>query len=431
MDENAEVRLSEREMDRLGVLRRMEKGELTQLDGGKLLDLSERQVRRILKRLKREGLRALVHGNRGRPSNRRVPEKVRQRIRELYETKYTGFNLTHFREMLEEREKVKSPSREILRQILMGAALWERTRKAAKHRLRRPRREREGELLQIDASIHPWLGEDRADVALVGGIDDATNEVTWALFAEAETTEAYFEWLQEILTRRGIPVALYGDRDSIFQVNNIRGIEHMRAQGRTPETQFGRALRELGIHWISAHSPQAKGRIERLWGTFQDRLLNELRLAKPKTLLEANEYLHRHFLPRYNRQFRVVAANDCPAYRPRPCASRREAVLCWKEYRVLARDHTFSFEGKLWQVLPSTFALALHGRRIEVRRTLRGAIQAWTGGQKLALRPAPAKLQRAPLRAPDGALATLAATSRLSYRSRGTVHKRLKADIST
>ncbi len=424
MDENAEVRLSEREIDRLGILRRIQKGELTQVAGAKQLDVCERQVRRLIRRLKREGVKVLVHGNRGKPSNRRLKETVRVQIQKLYVETYTGFNLTHFREMLVEREKVAAPSREVIRQVLLQGGVWERSRKAAKHRLRRARREREGELLQIDASIHPWLGEGKPDIALVGGIDDATSEVTWALFAPAETTEAYFGWLQEILIRRGVPGALYGDRDSIFQVNNARDIENLQAQGRKLETQFGRALRELGIEWISAHSPQAKGRIERLWGTFQDRLLNELRLAKPQDLLEANEYLHRHFLPRYNRQFRVPAVREERAYRPAPCAMRREAALCWKETRVLARDHTFSFDAQIWQVMPCAIAPALNGRRIEVRRTLRGSIQAWVDDHRLTLRPAPAKFQHAPTRAPHGALATRAETSRENYRSRGTVLKR-------
>lgn len=421
MDENAEVRLSESEIERLGILNRIQKGKLTQVQGGKLLELCDRQVRRLLGRLGREGRRALVHGNRGRPSNRRLKESVRRRIEELYENEYADFNLTHFREMLSEREKLTAPCREVIRQVLLRAGLWARSRKAAKHRLRRARREREGELLQIDASIHPWLGEGQPDVALVGGIDDATNEVTWALFAPAETTQAYFEWLQEILIRRGVPGALYGDRDSIFQVNNARDIENLKAQGRKPETQFGRALRELGIEWIAAQSPQAKGRIERLWGTLQDRLLHELRLENVQTLPKANEYLQQRFLPSFNRKFRVRAARAERAYRPAPCAMRRDAALCWKETRVLARDHTFSFEAKVWQVLPCSVAPALNGRRVEVRRTLRGSIQAWLGDHKLTLRPAPAKLQRAPLRAPHGALATLAATSRERYRSRGTV----------
>ncbi len=421
MDKNAEVRLSEQEIGRLGILRRIQRGELTQVAGATHLDVCERHVRRLMRRLKREGVKALVHGNRGRSSNRRLKETVKVQIQKLYEEKYAGFNLTHFREMLGDREKIAAPSREVIRQVLLQGGLWERSRKAAKHRLRRARREREGELLQIDASIHPWLGEDKPDIALVGGIDDATSEVTWALFAPAETTEAYFEWLQEILIRRGVPGALYGDRDSIFQVNNARDLENLKAQGRKPETQFGRALRELGIEWIAAQSPQAKGRIERLWGTLQDRLLHELRIENVQTLPEANKYLQQRFLPSFNRKFRVRAAREERAYRPAPCALRRDAALCWKETRVLARDHTFSFEAKVWQVLPCSVAPALNGRRVEVRRTLRGSTQAWLGDHKLTLRPAPAKLQRAPLRAPHGALATLAATSRENYRSRGTV----------
>jgi hypothetical protein len=247
----------------------------------------------------------------------------------------------------------------------------------------------------MDASIHAWLGEDRPALALVGAIDDATGDVPHAEFFEGETTEAYFRVIGEIIRRKGIPGALYTDRDSVFTVNNVKEIELVRAQGRRPETQFGRALRELSIEWIPAYSPQAKGRIERLWGTFQDRLLHELRLEKIQTREEANRYLKEKFLPAYNRRFRCVPTRPESMYRSAPLRRDLEAALCWKESRVLGRDHTFRFEREVWQVLPSQRRVALSGRRMEVRKTLRGFVEAWYGSDRLPLRPAPPAAVRA------------------------------------
>lgn len=379
------VQLSDREVIRLRVLDEVRLGKRTQAGAGELLDLSDRQVRTLLHRLKRRGPAGLIHGNRGRPSKRRIPEPLRERIIDHYRGRYHGWNLTHFGEMLQEREGVKPPSGESIRQILKRAGLWEERRKAPKHRLRRPRREHEGELLQVDASLHAWLGPDHSRFALVGAVDDATSEVVDAQFFPAETTEAYLSLLKGILRKRGVPKAIYSDRHGTFVVNNSQQADLLRAQGRTLETQISRALKELGIEWIAAYSPQAKGRIERLWGVFQDRLLKELRLEGIRTLREANEYLQKRFLPRYNRLFRMPAARKGRVYRAAPLHRVLDGVLCWKETRILARDHTFSWEGKLWQVERCPSIPALTGRRIEVRRSLRGTMQAWVGETRLKL----------------------------------------------
>lgn len=390
-----ELRLSLKEHRRWEVLKPTAAGDRTARSAAEQLDLSIRQVRRLVKRVRAEGLTGVLHRNRGRPSNRRTPEAMIQRVQQLYDERYEGFNLTHYGQMLLEREKIKAPGRETLRKILLGAGLWERRRKAPKHRLRRPRRQRAGELLQIDASIHRWLGEHRPPLALVGAVDDATGEVPWAEFFDAETTVAYLVLLQQILQRRGVPQSLYSDRDSVFVVNNAKDREALLAQGRLPKTQFGRALKELGIEWIAAFSPQAKGRIERLWRTFQDRLLNELKLEKIGSREAANDYLHRRFLSDYNRRFRRPAANPDAAWRPQPSRRHRQSILCLKEPRTLGRDHTFSYQGKFWQVLPTAAISVLAGVRIEVRQRLDGSIEAWRAGTRLNLRvaaPTPPRL---------------------------------------
>jgi DNA-binding transcriptional ArsR family regulator len=339
-----------------------------------------------------------------------MPDARRERIEELYRTKYPDFNLCHFADMLEERENENPPSVEMLRRILTKAGLWRARRKSPKHRQRRLRRMYEGELLQVDASRHAWLGEDQAPIAIVGAVDDATSEVVDAQFFPAETTEAYLSLLKGILRKRGIPRAIYSDRHSVFVVNKGHDLELQRALGKVNETQVGRALKELGVQWIPAYSPQAKGRIEKLWRTFQDRLPRELKLENIRTMEAANAYLQQRFLPRYNRLVRVPAAKEGRIYRPAPLRRIQDGILCWKETRQLGRDHTFSCEGRFWQVLKCPSIPSLTARRIEVRRTLRGTWEAWLGETRLGLRPA------APFR-PSRELGA----AEPSYRSRGRV----------
>lgn len=388
-EKKPEVRLSWKEGQRLTILEAVRAGVRTQVSAAKALGLTDRWIRTLIRRLEENGPGGLAHGNRGRSPAHRIPDTARERIVHLYRDKYHDFNLTHFREMIQEREHLAAPCREMVRRLLREAGVWERRREAPRHRLRRPRREHEGELLQLDASIHRWLGEDQPATALVGAVDDATGDVPDAQFFPAETTEAYFSLLGGILRQRGIPQAVYTDRDSVFVVTNGPQKDLLRAQGKTPQTQFGRALTELGIEWIPAYSPQAKGRIERLWGTFQDRLLHELRLEKIRTLPEANLYLQANFLRRHNRRFSVSAAHPEAVYRPVPPQRILNGILCWKEFRTLSRDHTFSWGGRIWQVLPSDRVPALTGRRVEIRRPLRGPLQAWYGLIGLRIRPAP------------------------------------------
>jgi len=388
IERDREVTLSWSEIQKFEVLKEVQSGRRTQASAAHALGMTDRWIRTLLKRVTEKGPSALRHGNRGRPSRRRIAPALRGQIVELYRGKYAELNLTHFREMLQEREGLKPPGREWLRLVLGRAGLWSARRNAPKHRQRRIRREHEGELLQVDASLHAWLGPDHKPFTLVGAIDDATGQVVDAQFFPAETTEAYQSLLKGILRKRGVPRAIYSDRHGIFVVNNSRKAELLRAQGRTLETQMSRTLKELGVEWIAAYSPQAKGRIERLWKTFQDRLFHELRLEKIRTLEEANEYLQKKFLGRYNRKFAVPAAHPERVYRPAPLHRVLKGILCWKEPRILARDHTFSCEGKLWQVLRHPSIPVLTGRRIEVRRTLGGSLEAWLGEIHLQVKAA-------------------------------------------
>ena len=393
MGQETEVRLTVEKHGQFEVLKAVAAKRMTQVAAAHALGMSVRWVWELARRVKTQGARALVHGNTGRPSNHRLKDELEARILELYREKYDGFNLSHFQDMLLSQEKLKPPCRESLRKLLMKAGLWQRQRSAPKHRQRRPRREYEGDMLQMDGSEHHWFGEDRPRVCLVGAIDDATSEVVAVGFFEAETTEAYFQILKEILRKRGVPREIYSDLDSIFLVHDRKKREEALERGGKAKTQFGRALDELAIGWIPAYSPQAKGRIERLWRTFQDRLLKELALKGIVTLREANVYLKRTFLPAYNRKFKRAAAKPGRVYRQAPLYRQLEGILAWKETRKLPRDHAFRFEGKIWQVLPSDRVRALTGKRIEVRRTLRGAVQAWSGSSRLAIRRGPDEVQ--------------------------------------
>jgi transposase len=380
------IEMSHREIQKLEILKEVRAGGRTQVSAAQALGVTDRWIRSLLGRLERGGAKALIHGNRGRPASNRISDGLRERIAELYRSRYPDFNLTHFGEMLEERENLEPPSREMIRRILAKAGLWTARRKAPKHRQRRPRREYEGELLQVDASRHAWLGVDTPPIAIVGAVDDATGHVVDAQFFPAETTEAYLSLLKGILRKRGVPRALYSDRHGIFVVNKGREAKLQLAEDRVLQTQVSRALKELGIEWIPAYSPQAKGRIEKLWRTFQDRLLRELRLENIRTIPAANTYLQKRFLPKYNRRFPVPAPREGRVYRPAPLNRVLQGILCWKETRLLARDHTYSCEGKLWQVLPCPSIPSLTGRRIEVRRTLRGTSEAWLGDVRLRIK---------------------------------------------
>src|SRR2546427_7225815 len=214
MDRKAEVKLSYAEAQRIQILEQVRAKRMTQVSAAKALNLTDRWIRTLLRKLEHKGVAGLVHGNRGRSPAHRILDARRRQIVELYRRKYCGFNLTHFREMLVDRERMKPPCRELLRQILGKAGAWERRREAPRHRLRRPRREHEGELLQMDASIHRWFGEDEPLAALLGAIDDATGDVPFAGFFPQETAEGYFQLLAGILQRRGVPRAFYTDHDS-------------------------------------------------------------------------------------------------------------------------------------------------------------------------------------------------------------------------
>jgi transposase len=340
------IEMSQRERDILTIMKPVLAGERSQAEAAELLRLSVRQVRRIQRRLEEGGDAALVHRLRGLPSNHKGDEAVRQAILAAYASRYHDFGPTLACEKLaQEGLHVK---RETLRRWLLDAGLWEHQRRRDPHRSRRPRRACFGELVQIDASIHDWLEGRGETLVLIAMIDDATGRVEARFFHEA-TVRTHMELLRLWLLRHGRPGALYSDRHSIFEPQD---------KGRAlpdAETQFGRALRELGIDLIRARSPQAKGRVERLFGTAQDRWVKELRLAGVTTCLDANRLLTGRLLPGHNRAFGKKPAEPDDAHRPLGPAHDLAAILSVQEARVVANDYTVRFRNRLYQLLPPPY----------------------------------------------------------------------------
>ncbi len=354
-----------------------------------LLGLSLRHCRRLLAAFRRDGPAALAHGNRGRPAPNRVSRVLARRIVRLARTTYAGFNHQHLTEKLAEVHGIVL-SRPTVHRILLAAGLPSpRPRRPRRFRRRRDRMPQPGLLLQWDGSHHDWLEGRGPRLVLQGVIDDASNEVPAAIFRAQEDAYGYFVVLRETIRTHGIPVALYGDRHGIV-TNDARPRpltldEQLHGHTR-PLTQVGRALRELDIHWIPAHSPQAKGRIERLWGTFQDRLVSELRLAKARTLEDANAVLQA-FLPRYNTRFTRPAAQPGSAYRPLPPELTLDDICCFAHERAVANDNTVTLGPQQHlQLLPDAQRASYAKTRVLVRRHLDGRLSVSHDGHRVAFR---------------------------------------------
>ena len=283
-----------------------------------------------------KGAALVAYGHRGRRAPNATPEAVAYDVVHLARTRYSGANHTHLSELLSEREGIDI-GRTTLRRILVNAGLKSpRRRRPPKHRIRRQRMPRQGMLIQMDGSFHPWLGDQVPPFTLLIAVDDATGTVAHALFCEKEESYTYFLLIQDLVQSVGIPIALYVDRHGVFRHTPGSGLPGTA-------TQFSRAMDEVGIQMIFALSPQAKGRVERAAGTFQERLVTELRLAGASSIREANGVLEQ-FLPRYNRRFRVPPQCSESAYRPLGSDLSLGQVLCFKHRRKVARDNTVKFQ---------------------------------------------------------------------------------------
>lgn len=383
------VILTQREQQRLAILNEVERGNLRTEEAAAVIGVSERQVRRLLAAYRREGATALAHGNRGRKPENTIDEETRRRVVTLAKTTYAGCNQVHLTDLLAEREEV-GLSRSTIRRILTEAGIRSpRTRRAPRHRSRRDRSVKDGMLLQVDGSRHAWL-EDRGPwMTLVAGIDDATSQVVGAIFREQEDAAGYLLVLQQVCTTRGIPLAAYHDRHGIFGLPPApETVEQQLVGKRTEPTQVERVFQELAMGSIPARSPQAKGRVERLFGTLQDRLVSELRLARITTLEAANAFLP-GFLGRHNARFAVPAVDPALAYRPWPTTLDPTQVFCFKYERTVAADNTVRLGEHRLQLLPSTTRPSFARCRVTLHEHLDGAISVHYQGQVIATKEAP------------------------------------------
>lgn len=378
-----EVTLNTKAQKRVLVLNEVIAGRLTAGEAAEMLGLSVRHTRRLLAAYRQQGAAVLVHGNRGRAPVNKLEENVAAEILRLAQEEYADYNDCHFTDELADRHQI-AVSRPTVRRIRRDHGLrTPRKRRTPRHRRRRQRYPQAGMLLQVDGSKHDWLEGRGPWLTLHAAIDDATNEVPWALFRAAEDATGYALLLHHISQTHGLPLALYADRHTIFQSPKEATLEE-QLLGLEPRSHFGRLLDDLDIQLIAARSPQAKGRVERLFGTLQDRLVKELRRAQATTAAEANVVLNA-YLPRFNQRFMKPPAQSGSAYRPCLSLAQANAQIHFTYWRTVANDHTISLFGHtvLLPDLPARKNLA--GQRVALHHRMDGRLAVIFQDQCLGL----------------------------------------------
>lgn len=367
--------MSVKELDRLKLVHEVEQDYLRPVDAAVAMGITERHLRRVRKRHREEGDLGLAHRLRGMPSNRRTPKASKDKALMLIREKYPDFGPTFASEKLS-CEGIEM-SRETVRKLMISAGIWKVKKRRDRHRTRRERRECFGELVQIDGSLHDWLEGRGEKMSLMAMIDDATNMVI-ARFFPAESTASVMETMRLWLEAYGRPKAVYADRHSIWV--SMSGEAGEKDEG--DNTQMRRALKELNIDFIPARSPQAKGRVERLFGTLQDRLVKELRLAEIDTADNANRFLAEVYLPMHNERFCVEPARKANAHRRLGRGFDLDLILSEREERVVRNDYTIQWRNRVFQI-GKPACPGLRGGRVEVAVKLDGAMEILFGGRKL------------------------------------------------
>jgi len=362
------IMIRQGELKRLHVIQKVLERVIKQVEAAEILFLSGRQIRRIVKRIRDEGERGVIHKSRGRLSNRRIPHKIKDGVLRLYRAQYKDFGPTLASEKLLERDRIQI-SDETLRGWLIEAGDWQRIRKKRKHRQWRERKHHYGEMVQMDGSHHKWFEGRGPECVLMGYIDDATGEV-FGRFYGYEGTMPAMESFKRYIRKRGLPLKVYLDKHSTYKSTAKPSIQD-ELNGVEPLSEFERALKELGVEVSHAHSPQAKGRIERLFRTFQDRALKEMRLRGIGTIEEGNQFLE-GYLPLYNKRFSVCPREKEDFHRPLAKGLDLDAILCIKTKRALRNDFTVAHNRKLYQVED-----AIHASKVMVQDRIDGSIRIY------------------------------------------------------
>lgn len=369
--------LSQEELRRLHVIQRVNEKRIKQREAARILGLSTRQVRRVIKRVRKEGDRGIVHKSRGKPSNRRMPAEIRNRVIELYRSEYADFGPTLAAEKLLERNNLEM-SDETLRLWLIESGDWTVKQRKRQHRQWRERKHHRGEMVQIDGSHHDWFEGRGPKCVLMGYIDDATGKV-YARFYEYEGTFPAMDGMKRYIRNYGIPVRIYLDKHTTYKSPG-KALSWYGLYGEESLSQFQRAMKELAIEVIHANSPQAKGRIERLFKTFQDRVVKEMRLRKITNIQEGNRFLQ-YYLPIYNRRFAVQAKEKANLHRKLPAGLKLDTILCKKTERTLRNDFTVSHNGRLYQITESTEA-----GKVTVEEKISGSLHITYNENRLTFR---------------------------------------------
>lgn len=377
MAEKDMITMSRREAKRLHFIRQALDEKMTQAEAAGHIGLSDRQIRRLIRRIREEGDEAICHRSRGKASNHRIPKKVKERVLRLFRNEYHDFNLAHATEKLLEAHGI-AINDETLRLWLNEAAIPYKKRKVRKHRQRRERKTHFGELVQIDGSHHDWF-EGRGPVCVfMGYIDDATNTVH-GLFYDYEGTMPAMDSMKRYIKRYGMPKSVYLDKHSTYKSWAEPTIEE-QLNNQKPMSHFEKSLAALDIEVIHANSPQAKGRVERLFKTLQDRLVREMRLLGIKSVEEANAFLT-EYLPKYNRRFRKPAVAEADLHRPALHSRELDRILCIKEERTVKNDFTIAHNSTLYQIEQATRA-----KKVMVEERLDGSLHISYKGQDLRYR---------------------------------------------
>jgi transposase len=371
------IMATQEELRRLHVIEKVLEGGLKQVEAVEILSLSSRHIRRVVKRIKREGQRGIVHRSRGRSSNRKIPDQLKDKVIKLYRARYKDFGPTLASEKLLERDGV-SISDETLRRWLIEAGDWKRVRKRRRHRQWRERKGHRGEMVQMDGSHHAWF-EDRGEpCVLMGYIDDATGKV-FGRFYDYEGTMPAMDSFKRYIRKHGLALEVYLDGHSTYKSTAKPTIKE-QLEGVEPLSEFERALKELGVEVSHAHSPQAKGRIERLFRTFQDRVIKEMRLRGIRTIEKGNRFLE-EYLPLYNKRFSVRPREKEDLHRPLPRGMDLNAILCIKTERTLRNDFTVAHNHKLYQIEEATKA-----SKVIVQDRMDGSMRITYQGRALRFR---------------------------------------------